>query len=48
MSNESLINRIQSNLDLVQAEQASARTLADSIRGNGRALEAMLTCFENL
>lgn len=41
MSNESLINRIQANLDLVQAEQASARTLADSIRGNGRAFEAM-------
>jgi hypothetical protein len=41
MSNESLINRIQTILDLVQAEQASPRTLADSIRGNGRALEAM-------
>ncbi|USX24285.1 hypothetical protein NHH73_16795 [Oxalobacteraceae bacterium OTU3CINTB1] len=41
MSNESLINRIQAKLDLVQAHQASARALADSIRGNGRALEAM-------
>ena len=41
MSNESLISRIQASLDLVQAQQASARTLADSIRGNGRALEAM-------
>lgn len=41
MSNESLINHIQAKLDLVQAEQASARALADSLRGNGRALEAM-------
>jgi len=41
MSNDSLINRIQTSLELVQAQQASARTLADSIRGNGRALEAM-------
>ena len=41
MSNESLISRIQASLDLVQAQQASARTLADSIRGNGRAVEAM-------
>lgn len=52
MSNESLINRIQVTLDQVQAQQASARTLADSIRGNGRALEAMpydlIKEFENL
>lgn len=41
MSNESLINRIQASLDLVQAGQATAHALADSIRGNGRALEAM-------
>ncbi|NVD97583.1 hypothetical protein [Massilia sp. BJB1822] len=41
MSNESLISHIQASLDLVQSEQASARILADSIRGNGRALEAM-------
>lgn len=38
---ESLINRIDAKLDLVQAHQASARDSADSIRGNGRALEAM-------
>lgn len=41
MSNESLIARIQASLDSVQTQQASARTLADSIRGSGRALEAM-------
>lgn len=41
MSNESLINRIQAKLGRVQAHQASALALADSIRGNGRALEAM-------
>lgn len=41
MSNESLISRIQATLELVQAEQAPACTLAESIRGNGRALEGM-------
>jgi hypothetical protein len=41
MSNECLINRIEVALELVQTEQAPARALAESIRGNGRALEAM-------
>lgn len=41
MSNESLINRIEVTLELVQTEQAPARALAESIRGNGRALEGM-------
>lgn len=41
MSNEYLINRIEVALDLVQTEQAPARALAESIRGNGCALEGM-------
>lgn len=41
MSNESLINHIDLTLELVQTERAPARALAESIRGNGRALEGM-------
>jgi len=41
MSNDSLIARIHASLELVEAHQSSARTLADSIRRNGKALEAM-------
>lgn len=41
MSNRSLIARIETCLELVQARQGTAQMLADSIRGNGRALEAM-------
>ncbi|NGZ86393.1 hypothetical protein [Duganella aceris] len=41
MSNNSLIARIQASLELLEAHQSSARVLADSIRGNGKALEAM-------
>lgn len=45
MSNESLINRIEVVLELVQTEQAPARALAESIRGDGRALEGMPYCL---
>jgi len=41
MTNESLIARIQASLELVEEHRAPACDLADSIRGNGRALEAM-------
>lgn len=41
MSNQSLIARIESCLKRVQAQQDTALALADSIRGNGKALEAM-------
>lgn len=41
MPNQSLIVRIEACLKFVQGQQVSAQTLADSIRVNGRALEAM-------
>jgi len=41
MSNQTLIARIEASLALLQAHQGDARGLAESIRGNGKALEGM-------
>jgi hypothetical protein len=41
MSNQTLIARIEASLALLQAHQGDARGLAESIRGNGNALEGM-------
>ena len=41
MSNESLIARIESTLSRVRSDKATAKTLSDSLRGSGRALEGM-------
>lgn len=41
MSNNSLIDRIESALAAVRTQEATAQFLADAIRSNGRALEGM-------
>lgn len=41
MSNSSLISRIEAVLSSVRAGESSGKSLADAIRGNGRALEGM-------
>ncbi|WP_332851922.1 hypothetical protein [Duganella sp. S19_KUP01_CR8] len=41
MSNQTLIARIEASLALLQAHQGDSRALAESIRGNGKALEGM-------
>lgn len=41
MSNRTLIERIESGLADVRAEKISARTFAEIVRNNGRALEGM-------
>ena len=41
MSNSSLISQIEAVLSSVRAGRSSGKSLADAMRGNGRALEGM-------
>jgi hypothetical protein len=41
MSNRTLIMRMESALEAVRTGKSNAKTLAQTIRGNGKALEAM-------
>ena len=41
MSNASLVARIESELSRVRTNKLTAKAFSDSLRGNGRALEAM-------
>ncbi|WP_342113999.1 hypothetical protein [Pseudoduganella sp. OTU4001] len=41
MSNRTLIMRMESALAATRAGQSSAKALAETLRGNGKALEAM-------
>ena len=52
MSNSSLISRIETSLLSVRSGESNAKSLAETVRGNGRALESMpyplITEMENL
>ena len=41
MSNQTLIARIEASLGRLQVHQGDSRALAESIRGNGKALEGI-------